>query len=794
MKFTINWLKDYLKTEASLDEIHEAMTMAGLEVEEIIDPAAKLSAFSVAKIISAEQHPDADKLRVCQVETNLGTLEIVCGAPNARAGLTTVFAPLGTCIPANGMVLVAKPVRGVVSNGMMCSYEELCLEGDSSGIIELSNELLVGTPAADALGLNDAVIDFEVTPNRPDWLGVNSIARELAASGLGEFKEKTISSIKGSFKSPVNVTIDCLDACPQFSGRVVRGVKNGPSPKWLQDRLLAIGLRPINALVDITNFISYDRARPLHVYDLAKLKGDVKVRYAKNGESFEALDAKTYDLSDSMCAITDDSGAIGLGGIMGGMSTGCDEKTQDVFIESAYFAPLNIFQTGRATGIVSDAKYRFERGVDPAFVVSGLEYATQLVLEICGGEASEIVVAGNAPETPKNIIFKISELKRLTGLELPNSEIIAILLKLGFDAKDLGNGTLDIKVPSWRGDCKIAADIVEDIARIHGFDKLPMAQLAPVKNKKLISTDKANLAIGRRALAVNGYHETVTFSFVSKAAATLFGADSQNTSLHLANPISDELEVMRPSGLIGLLTAAARNINRGYNNLALFDAGAIYLGDNPEDQKPIIAAIKTGKSRHWSGEQKADVYGIQADLMALLAAMNVPTGGLMLSQGASNHWHPGRSGSLKMGPKVVVAEFGQIHPRVASAFDIKQDVFGFEVFLDNLPKAKTKASKSRSKLELSPFMPLSRDFAFLMANDKPASELVRAITNVDKTLIEEVSVFDSYSGKGVPEGQVSLALEVRIAPKTQTLSDAEIEALSAKIIAAAMKQGAVLRG
>ena len=794
MKFTINWLKDYLKTDASLEQIHEAMTMAGLEVEEIIDPAAKLSAFSVAKIISAEQHPDADKLRVCQVETNLGALEIVCGAPNARAGLTTVFAPLGTCIPSNGMVLVAKPVRGVVSNGMMCSYEELSLEGDSSGIIELSDDWSVGTPAATALGLNDATIDFEVTPNRSDWLGVNSIARELAASGLGDFVEKDLSAQIGSFESPVKVTIDCLDACPQFSGRVVRGVKNAPSPKWLQDRLLVIGLRPINALVDITNFISYDRARPLHVYDLAKLKGDIKVRYAKNGESFEALDAKTYELSESMCAITDDSGVIGLGAIMGGISTGCDETTTDVFIESAYFTPLNIFQTGRATGIVSDAKYRFERGVDPAFVVGGLEYATQMVLDICGGEASEIVVAGNAPETPKNIIFKTNELNRLTGLEIANPQIIGILSKLGFDAKDLGDGTLEVKVPSWRGDCKIAADIVEDIARIYGFDKLPMAQLSPVKNKQLISTDKANLAIGRRALAMNGYHETVTFSFVSKAAATLFGADSQNTSLHLANPISDELEVMRPSGLIGILNAAARNIARGYGNLALFDAGAIYLGDEPEEQKSIIAAIKTGKSRHWSGEQNADVYGIQADLMALLAAMNVPTGGLMLSQGASSHWHPGRSGSLKMGPKVVVAEFGQIHPRVAAELDIKQDVFGFELFLDNLPKAKTKASKSRAKLELSPFMPLSRDFAFLMANDKPASELVRAIINVDKTLIEEVNVFDNYSGKGVPEGQVSLALEVRIAPKTQTLSDAEIEALSVKIIAAAMKQGAVLRG
>lgn len=767
--------------------------MAGLEVEEITDPAAKLAAFSVAKIISAKQHPDADKLRVCQVETNLGTLEIVCGAPNAREGLTTIFAPLGTCIPSNGMVLIAKPVRGVVSNGMMCSYEELCIEGDSSGIIELSDSFAVGTPAAIALGLDDAVIDFEVTPNRPDWLGVNSIARELAARGLGEFQDKTINPVKGNFPSPINVSIDCIDECPQFSGRLVKGVKNGPSPEWLQKRLIAIGLRPINALVDITNFISYDRARPLHVYDLAKLKGDIKVRLSKSGESFEALDAKTYELSDTMCAITDESGVIGLGGVMGGTSTGCDENTKDVFIESAYFAPLSIFQTGRATGIVSDAKYRFERGIDPASAIDGLEYATQMVLELCGGEPSEIVVSGNAPAAPKNIIFKTSELTRLTGLVLSNEEMINILSKLGFGARDAKDGTLDISVPTWRADCKIAADIVEDIARIHGFDKLPLAQLAPVKTKQLISAEKANLAIGRRALAANGYHETVTFSFVSKPAALAFGADSQNTALHLLNPISDELEVMRPSGLIGLLNAASRNIARGYSNLALFDAGAIYLGDRPEDQKSIIAAIKTGKSRHWQGEQKSDVYGVQADLMALLSAINVPTGGLMLAQGASAHWHPGRSGSLKMGPKIVVAEFGQIHPKVAAQLGIKQDVFGFELFLDNLPKAKSKPSKARPKLELSPFMPLSRDFAFLVEKSKPASELVRAISNVDKAIIEDVVVFDSYSGKGVPEGQVSLALEVRIAPKTQTLSDAEIEALSARIIAAAMKQGAILR-
>jgi phenylalanyl-tRNA synthetase beta chain len=794
MKFTISWLKDYLKTDAALPQIVEAMTMAGLEVEEVIDPAAKLGAFSVAKILDAKQHPDADKLRVCQVETNLGNLEIVCGAPNARAGLTTIFAPLGTCIPSNGMVLVAKPVRGVVSNGMMCSYEELCIDGDSSGIIELPNDLAVGTPASEALGLNDAVIDFEVTPNRPDWLGVNSIARELAASGLGEFKDREINANAGSFPCPVKVTIEAPEACPQFAGRLVKGVKNGPSPKWLQDRLVAIGLRPINALVDITNFISYDRARPLHVYDAKKLQGNICARMAKTGESFEGLDGNIHELKPTMCAITDDSGVIGLGGVLGGASTGCDENTTEVFIECAYFTPLNIFQTGRATGIQSDAKYRFERGVDPAFVVGGIELATQMVLEFCGGEASTLQVVGNAPALPENIIFPVNELKRLTGIELAASDIIAVIGKLGFAAKDLGDGKLDVTVPSWRGDCKLSADIVEDIARIHGFDKLPLARLNTPKNRQLIGPAKARLNVARRALASFGYNEAVTWSFVSHEAAILFGGNEEDKTLTLANPISDELAVMRPSALINLILAAGRNINRGQSNVALFEAAPIYLGDAPSDQKGVIAGIVTGTDRHFTGKKAADVYSVQADLMAVLAALGTPIGGLMLTNGANSHWHPGRAGSLKVGPKVLAAEFGQIHPRVCEKLGVKQAVFGFEIFVDNLPQPKQKPNKARAKLELSPFMPLTRDFAFLLPRENSAAELVRVISNIDKSLIEKVQVFDEYQGQGVQDDMTSLAIEVTISPKTQTLNDTEIEALSGKIINAAAKIGAKLRG
>lgn len=791
MKFTINWLKDYLDTSAGIDEIYEAMTMAGLEVEGIENPGEKLGAFSVAKIIEAVQHPNADKLRVCQVDTFQGRLEIVCGAPNARAGLTTIFAPIGTCIPASGITLEARPVRGVVSNGMMCSFEELGIEGDSSGIIELPDTLEIGTPAAIALGLNDAVIDFEVTPNRPDWLGVNSIARELAARGLGEFKDREIKTNENSFACPVKISTPSPD-CPIFAGRVVKGVNNGPSPDWLQARLKAIGLRPINMLVDITNFISYDRARPLHVYDMAKLKGNISARMGIEGESFVALDGKTYELTPNMCVIADDSGAIGLGGVMGGESTGCDENTKDVFIESAYFTPLSIFQTGRATSIQSDAKYRFERGVDPDFVIGGLEMATQMVLELCGGEASEIEISGKAPELPKPLDFNPKEIKRLTGFDLANAEIIEILGKLGFECADNGE-TIHVKVPSWRGDIKENADIVEDVARIYGFDKLPMALLSPAKNRQLISREKQSLNIGRRSIASFGYNEVVTWSFVRKEHAALFGADLNNKSLEISNPINDELEYMRPSALINLVSAAGRNIAKGFDKVAIFECGPIYLSDAVDGQKTVIAAIATGKQRHHLGEQKPDVYGIQTDLMAVLTNMGVPTGGLMLSNGASAHFHPGRSGKLTMGPKTVAAEFGQIHPKTAKALGVDQEIFGFEIFIDNLPRAKQKPSKARSKLELSPFMPLSRDFAFIVPKDKNVADLVRAVQNADKTLIKNVNVFDVYSGAGVEEGKVSIAIEVMIAPQSATLTDAEIDALSQKILGAAVKQGATLR-
>jgi phenylalanyl-tRNA synthetase beta chain len=477
MKFTLSWLKDHLTTDATLDQVLDTMTMAGLEVEHVDDPSDKLKAFSVARIISTVQHPNADRLRVCQVETFEGIKEIVCGAPNARADLVTIYAPLGTYIPGSGITLVPREVRGVVSNGMLCSAAELETAEDSDGILELDPSLAVGTSAAVALGLGDAVIDFEVTPNRPDWLGVVGIARELAAAGLGTLKDVSVAPVAGSFPCPVSITIDAPDACPMFAGRVIRGVKNGPSPKWLADKLRAIGLRPINALVDVTNLLSYDRARPLHVYDAGLLKGGIVARMGHAGETFSALDGKDYALTPTMCVIGDDSGPLGLGGIMGGTSTGCSEATTDVFVESALFAPLNIAATARATGINSDAKYRFERGVDIGFVVDGLQLATKLILELCGGEASDVLVAGQAPEVSPAVTFNTSEVSRLTGMTLSDSEVDTILSALGFGPQVTGEGMRTVSIPSWRRDVAGPADLVEDIARIAGFDRLPVATL-----------------------------------------------------------------------------------------------------------------------------------------------------------------------------------------------------------------------------------------------------------------------------------------------------------------------------
>ncbi|MGE5566855.1 MAG: phenylalanine--tRNA ligase subunit beta [Parcubacteria group bacterium] len=794
MKFTLSWLRDHLDTDATAAEVVDAMTMAGLEVEHVTDPGEKLGAFSVAYIADAVQHPNADRLRVCQVNTKDGRKEIVCGAPNARPGLTTIYAPIGTYIPGSGITLEPRPVRGVVSHGMLCSAAELEIAEESDGIIELP-EMPLGTPAAKALDL-EAVIDFEVTPNRPDWLGVAGIARDLAAAGIGRLKDLSVKPVPGRFPCPIDIKVDG-DACPVFAGRLIRGVKNGPSPAWLQARLKAIGLRPINALVDITNLVSYDRARPLHVYDAAKLVGttiEARLgRHAEHGdEHLIALDGKTYDIGPEMCVIADASGErpIGLGGVMGGESTGCSEATTDVFVESAWFDPIRTAQTGRATGITSDAQYRFARGVDPQFVVPGLELATQLILDLCGGEPSEVRVAGQAPAPPAPVQFDPAYVEKLSGLSVSAARTNEILTALGFTIKGS-----TVTPPSWRRDVEGKADLVEEVARIEGFAALPSTPLPDVARPVggVLTTRQTRARVARRELAAAGYQEAIGWSFVSNAVAKLFGGGAPE--LVLANPIAADLDTMRPSILPGLLEAAGRNARQGFPDVALFEVGPVFAGDQPQDQRLAIAAILAPHApRNWEHRPDENVFAVKADLYALLDELGAPVANLQVAQGsASSWWHPGRSARLQLGPKQVIAEFGELHPVVLKALDVDGPVYGFEVFVEAIPEPKKKAVKTKPALDLPELMPLTRDFAFLVGRDRPAGELTKAVAGSDKALIAGVRVFDVYEGKGVPEGQKSLALEVTIQPREKTLTDAEIEALSTRVVQAAEKVGATLR-
>ena len=790
MKFTLSWLKDHLDTEATTQEVVDAMTMAGLEVEHVDDPATKLAAFSVAKIVEAVQHPNADRLRVCQVDTRDGRKEIVCGAPNARAGITVVYAPIGAYVPGLDVTLVEKPVRGVVSNGMLCSASELEVAGESSGIMELPGELTVGTPVAQALGL-EAVIDFEVTPNRPDWLGVVGIARDLAAAGLGVLKDVGVAPVPGRFPNPIEIRLDGSDGCRQYAGRLIRGVKNGPSPEWLQRKLTSIGLRSINALVDVTNLISYDRARPLHVYDLAKLKGGfIEARAGKDGESLEALDGKTYAVTPQINVIADASGAIGLGGVMGGVSTGCDEATTEVFIESAWFDPIITAQTGRALALNSDAQYRFARGVDPESLVPGLELATKLILELCGGEPSEISVVGEALTPPAAISFDRAYVRQLSGLDLTPQRIDDILRDLGFSF----DGD-KVAPPSWRRDVEGKADLVEEVARIEGYDALPASPLPEIARPPggVLTARQARIRAGRRAMAAKGYAETITWSFTKRETASLFGGGAPE--LVITNPIASDLDCMRPSILPNLIEAAGRNANRGFPDVALFEIGPFYCGDRPEDQATAISAVVAPHApRRWDGLAADPLFELKADLLSLLDDIGAPTGSLQVVQsGLSDWWHPGRAAALRLG-KATLAEFGEIHPRILKALDVDGPVLAFELALDNVPEPKKKATKTKPALELSALMPLSRDFAFLVDEAVAAGDLTRAVAGADKTLISQARVFDVYRGTGVPDGAKSVAVEILLQPREKTLTDAEIEALSAKVVAAAEKAtGAKLR-
>ncbi|WP_409433180.1 phenylalanine--tRNA ligase subunit beta [Litorimonas sp. RW-G-Af-16] len=795
MKFTLSWLKKHLKTEATIDEVVEAMTLAGLEVEEVENPAEKLAEFSIAKVLTAEKHPDADKLKVCTVETRDGVKQIVCGAPNARADMTVAYAPLGAYIPGLDFSLDKKPrkIRGVESSGMMCSGKELEIDEDADGILDLDPSFEMGLPLADALGLNDPVIDFEVTPNRPDWLGVNSIARDLAAVGLGELITPDVPETKGTFPCPVDIKIEAQDACPAFAGRVIRGVKNGPSPQWLQDQLKAIGLRPISALVDITNFITYDRARPLHFYDVAKLSGGINVRFGQ-GEDFAALDDKTYTAGASDVAICDDSGVLGLGGIVGEESSGCDATTTDILIESAYFDPLTIRRTAKRLGINSDAKYRFERGVDTGSVMDGVELATAMVLEICGGEASEISLAGTVPVPPLAINFDPMQVHHLTSLSLSDDEMERILTDLGFVVE---RGPIwTVGVPTWRRDCTEGADLVEEIARIHGYHNLEAVSLPPLPGRReptaTLTQNRTRLA--RRALAARGLSEAITWSFALQDHAKLFGGG--DSTMLLDNPISSDLDCMRPSALIHLLLAGQRNADKGYPRSALFELGPVYYGTDPKDQALTIAGMRRVETeRHWAGECEITALSAKADALDALAAMGANTANLQTMDAVGDHWHPGRSASLRMGPKNVLASFGELHPRVLKAMGINCRVVAFEIWPEAIPAPRKKsASKAKAALALSDFMPVHRDFAFIVSEDVAANDVLRAAAGADKQLISDVNLFDVYRGQGVEDDHKSLAIDVTLSPKDATLTDKDIDAVSDKIISAVMKVGGRLRG
>lgn len=791
MKFTLSWLKEYLDTNATLDELVLKLTAIGLEVEGVEDPAKTLKGFVVGHVISAERHPDADKLQCLVVDTGTEQLKVVCGAPNARAGMKGVFAPAGSYIPGSDITLKKTAIRGQESNGMMCSERELLLSDEHNGIIDLQGEYKVGSAAADALGLNDPVIEINLTPNRGDCAGIYGIARDLAAAGLGKLEPLDTAPVAGAFKSTIGVDIKTAD-CPLFIGRYIKGVKNGASPDWLQKRLKAIGLRPISALVDITNYLTIGLARPAHVFDADKIKGNIHIRTAKAGEKLDALNDKSYELQDGMIAVCDDSGVLGLGGIVGGVASSVDEKTTNVYLEIALFNPGAVARGGRALQIDSDARYRFERGIDPAFAAAGTEIATKMIIDICGGSASEIVTAGKAPDAARSVAYAPERLKLLGGMELPETRQKEILSALGFTVQENGK-TWSIGVPSWRPDIDGSADIVEEILRINGYDNIPAVPVrAPADEKRVPLNPLSRRAItARRVLANRGLYETVTWSFMDNASADLFGAaQNQNkAALTLTNPISQDLAVMRPSILPNLIQAAARNTDRGIPDAALFEIGNIYRNTDAAGQITTATGLRSGaaQSRHWSGAARdVDVYDAKADALAVLESCGVNTASLQISTEAPAWYHPGRAGSLRLGP-TVLAYFGEIHPAVLADMKRDEKFAGFEVFLPSLPVPKKKGAR-RELLRPSAFQPVRRDFAFILDEKTDSEKLLRAIRAVDKALITSVDIFDVYQGKGVEPGKKSLAIGVTLQPVEKTLTDEEINALSQKIIDAAAKQ------
>ncbi|AZL59072.1 phenylalanine--tRNA ligase subunit beta [Tabrizicola piscis] len=792
MKFTLSWLKDHLETEATVDALSEALTDLGLEVEGIEDPTTQLGAFRICRVIEAVQHPNADRLRVCRVETypdgpggRVEEVQVVCGAPNAKTGLVGVFAPPGTHVPGTGVDLKPGNIRGVDSNGMLCSERELMLSDNHDGIIELPADAPLGVRYIDYRGVNDPVVEIKVTPNRPDALGVHGIARDLAARGLGTLKPITTPAVTGRFPNPIKVTIDpALKAkgCPHFAGRLIRGVTNGPSPDWMQARLKGIGLRPISALVDITNYFTFGLNRPLHVFDAAKMKGDLAIRPARGGETLLALDGKTYALTEGQMVIADDHGPESLAGIMGGEASGCTPETTDVFLESAWWDPITIAATGRALKINSDARYRFERGVDPAFTRPGLELATQMILDLCGGEAGEVVQDGAPVDTTRAYRLDPARVVSLVGMDIPEVTQRATLQALGF--------TLDGNMatpPTWRPDVLGEADLIEEVARIASLTKLqgaPMARSLPGVPKPILTPLQVRERTTRRTIAALGYNECVTYSFIDAKAAALFGGGTD--AVRVDNPISSEMSHLRPDLLPGLLAAAARNQARGFMDLALFEVGPAFSGGEPGDQHLQAAGLLIGAAaaRDPHGSRRmVDVFDAKADAEAVLAALGAPARA-QITRKAAEWWHPGRSGVISLGPNVM-ATFGEVHPRICQAMDVKGPAVAFTVLVANIPAPKVK-TPTRPALAISDLQAVDRDFAFVVDTKVEALTAVNAALGADKALIESVRVFDQFTGDKAEAqmgpGKKSIALTVRLQPSEKTLTEAEIEAVSAKVI------------
>lgn len=794
MKFTLSWLKEHLQTTASLEEIVETLTRIGLEVEEVINPASALDGFITARIDKVEMHPDSDHLHILAVNTGSDVLQVVCGAPNVHVGLVGIYAPTGTLIPCYGERLKVAKIRGVESLGMMCSEKELMVGEDHSGIIELPKETEIGKKAAEVLMI-DPVIEVSITPNRAECLGVRGIARDLAAAKLGTLKTLDIPEVKGSFKSPIKVSVQCKDACPTYTARYIKGVNNkAETPKWMKDRLTAIGLRPISALVDITNYINYDLARPLHVFDADKLCGNISVRMANEGEEFTALNEKTYQLDSMSLGICDDEGVQCLGGIMGGLNKGSFENTTNVLLECALFTPDCISRTGRKLQLDSDSRARYERWVDPMSNVSGNNYATKMILNICGGEASEIEIVGAEKFEAQPVYLRPERMKSFIGMEVSKEKCLEILQNLGFEVCE-ENGKIKAVSPSWRGDIECEQDLIEEIVRMIGLDNIPATSMKSAQFPKPVLTAlQNNTVIVRHELALRGMYETVTFSFSDSRIAKYFRKG--NAPVLIENPIINELDEMRPSLLPNLLIGAKNNIARGYGNLALFETAPEFFGRNPGEQRAMVSGIRVGKTspKDWTGTSRTyDVFDVKADALAAIAAAKGPVDSAQITMDAPSYYHPGRSGVIRLG-RNVLAYFGELHPAVLKALDIKTNVMAFEVLLENIPQPKDGKSKAKKKLELVQLQAVEKDLAFVADKNIPAVNIVAAAKTADRENITEVRVFDVYEGENLPSDKKSIAITVTFQPKDKTYTDAELDVLMNKVIfEVGKKNGAALR-